>query len=156
MIIFIIFLNIFGSLVFELAIIFSILTTILTIGYLFRKWIYQSNYLYKITFDHESEIWKLWLSDRITGEVWSHELSYETVEIKLATKPIFNLSIGISHGATLADDQLSQTRILDIYGEGRRVATLQVDLSGWCRHPQIDDLLERLGKFKSIDRHPNQ
>ena len=117
------------------------------ISYFIYKIINNSDVVYKLIFNDKERVLTLISGNTFDGIENELRIKYESLFIKIETKPIFNFKLKFNKNTDIRSDKLSQNRIVKIYNSNKLERTINLDLSGWCRHEKIDFIL---GKFVEI------
>lgn len=95
---------------------------------------YRLGSLFEITFDNTNNEIKISVVNTLNDKVKERVIKYEN----LITKP------------EIKDNGLTgKQRIINIYNRKEYINRLNIDLTAWCRHENIDELIENFKKFSS-------
>ncbi len=132
---------------FDYAGIISALASIAVTGYLLNKALNQSEKIYKIEFDDAAKAITLYAGNMFDGKNTVNTIPYSSFSTSIAVKPIFKSISPTLKKLGAESDKLSQNRVINLYQLDRKINTIDVDLTPWCRHDSIEVLLEKLNKI---------
>ena len=140
----IIVLRFFRELGFEYGTFFSFLISISLSGYFIYRILNHSNEVYKLIFNDKEQELTVISGNTFDGIDTENKIQYESIIVTFEEKPIFKSKIQLDKDTQIRDDYLSQNRKMKIYNLEKFVGEINIDLSGWCRHDEIDKILDKL------------
>ncbi|HFA48170.1 MAG TPA: hypothetical protein ENJ95_04040 [Bacteroidetes bacterium] len=142
--------NLLNKYIFGHGAFFSFFIAATVISYLLYKIINKSDKVYKLVFNDKERKLLLVSGNTFDGMDAKREINYENVRIETTIRPILKSKITIHKNTPLHSDKLNQNRKLDIYENKKLVNSIDIDLTSWCRHEKIEELIEKL---KTISKH---
>ena len=123
---------------------FSFLIAITIIGYFLNKVIFKSDEIYKIIFDDENKQLTLISGNSFDGIDVKKTLNYSSIRVVLNKEPIFKSNFRLIDKNPISSDKLSQNRQIKLYENHKLVNTIDIDLTPWCRHENIEEIINKL------------
>ncbi len=133
----------------EYAGIISVLVSLAVAGYLLNKALNQSDKIYKIEFDDALKTITFHVGNVFDGNNTVETVYYNSFRTSKVIKPISSVSPKLMGAQS---DKLSQNRVLNLYYQDRKMNTIDIDLTPWCRHERIDALLEKFDKISAFSK----
>ena len=122
----------------------SAAAVVVIFGLLAYRAMKKSGRLYKITFNDEEQLLQLTIGNTFTGNDTEKNIAYRYLRLEENIKPIFRDVSTVMGRDILDSDKLSQNRKIQLYDKRVLVTTIDVDITAWCRHQQIDELIKKL------------
>jgi hypothetical protein len=136
----------FSAIGFEHGKLFSFIISMGLTGYFLHKILNRSDEVYKIIFNDKDNTVTLVSGNTFDGVDASVKIQYDALLVLIEENPIIKSRIKSDNKTQLRDDKLSQNRKVEIFDSNRLVRIINVDLSNWCRHKEIDYILGKLLK----------
>jgi hypothetical protein len=118
------------------------LAAIFYIGFRINKK-YRLGNLFEITFDDDNKCLSLLVINSNTNAISLKKINYADLKI---------VSYTHTEDTHQANKILGNQRIIKIYNRSTLVNTLHIEMTAWCRHHEIEYIIEKLNTVASLNR----